>query len=65
VFLQPSDIKGNALLNWQRKNQADDQWLDLPAQGRMQWCLSAITEFCKKQDCFMKGVTCPRCLYHL
>jgi hypothetical protein len=45
VFLQPSDIKGNALLNWQRKNQADDQWLDLPAQGRMQWCLSAITEF--------------------
>jgi len=36
VFLQPSDIKGTALLNWQHKDQADDQWLYLPAQGKMQ-----------------------------
>ena len=26
VFLQPSDIKGTALLNWQHKDQSDDQW---------------------------------------
>ncbi len=36
VFLQPSDIKGTALLNWQHKDRADDQWLYLPAQGKMQ-----------------------------
>ena len=36
VFLQPSDIKGTALLTWQHKNQADDQWLYLPAHGKMQ-----------------------------
>ncbi len=36
VFLQPSDIEGTALLNWQHKDQADDQWLYLPAQGKMQ-----------------------------
>ncbi len=36
VFLQPPDIKGTALLNWQHKDQSDDQWLYLPAQGKMQ-----------------------------
>jgi hypothetical protein len=36
VFLQPSDIKGTALLNWQHKDRSDDQWLYLPAQGKMQ-----------------------------
>ena len=36
VFLQPADIKGTALLNWQHKDQSDDQWLYLPAQGKMQ-----------------------------
>ncbi len=36
VFLGPSDIRGTALLNWQHKNRSDDQWLHLPAQGKMQ-----------------------------
>lgn len=36
AFLAPSDIKGTALLTWQHKSADDDQWLYLPAQGRMQ-----------------------------
>lgn len=35
-FISPTDIKGTALLTWQHKDQADDQWLYLPAQGKMQ-----------------------------
>jgi len=36
VFLTPADVKGTALLTWQHKNQEDDQWLYLPARGKMQ-----------------------------
>jgi hypothetical protein len=36
VFLDPADIKGTALLTWQHKAQEDDQWLYLPARGKMQ-----------------------------
>ena len=36
VFLSPADIKGTALLTWQHKDRANDQWLYLPAQGKMQ-----------------------------
>ncbi len=36
VFSAPSDIKGTALLTWQHKSQEDDQWLYLPARGKMQ-----------------------------
>lgn len=33
VFHSPSGVKGSALLTWQNKNKADDQWLYLPAMG--------------------------------
>jgi hypothetical protein len=33
VFHSPSGIKGSALLTWQNKDKADDQWLYLPAMG--------------------------------
>ncbi len=36
VFLSPADIRGTALLTWQHKDRDDDQWLYLPAQGKMQ-----------------------------
>lgn len=36
VFSSPSDIKGTALLTWQHKVRDDDQWLYLPALGKMQ-----------------------------
>lgn len=36
IFQDPKDIKGTALLTWQKKGGADDQWLYLPAQGKMQ-----------------------------
>jgi len=35
AFLDPADIKGVALLTWQKKSGADDQWLFLPAEGKM------------------------------
>ena len=36
VFLSPADVKGTALLTWQHKDREDDQWLYLPAQGKLQ-----------------------------
>jgi len=36
AFVEPADIRGTALLNWQHADQDDDQWLYLPAQGRLQ-----------------------------
>jgi len=36
VFLDPADIKGTALLTWDHDKDPSDQWLYLPAQGRMQ-----------------------------
>ncbi len=33
VFHSPSGVKGSALLTWQNKDKADDQWLYLPAMG--------------------------------
>lgn len=36
VFLEPSDIRGTALLTWDHEDAQSDQWLYLPAQGRMQ-----------------------------
>jgi hypothetical protein len=36
VFLGPPDIAGTALLTWQHAERADDQWLYLPARGKMQ-----------------------------
>jgi len=36
VFLGPADIRGTALLTWQHRDRDDDQWLYLPAKGRMQ-----------------------------
>ena len=36
VFLSPADVKGTALLTWQHRDQEDDQWLYLPALGKMQ-----------------------------
>lgn len=36
VFLDPADIRGTALLTWDHENAPSDQWLYLPAQGRMQ-----------------------------
>ena len=35
VFMDPSDIKGTALLNWQHKEARDDQWLFMPALKKM------------------------------
>ena len=34
VFRAPAGVKGVALLTWQNKGKADDQWLYLPAMGR-------------------------------
>lgn len=45
AFTDPADIKGTALLVWGHKNQPNDQWLYLPAQGKMQ----RIAESGKKQ----------------
>ena len=36
VFLDPADIKGTALLTWDHDKDPSDQWLYLPAQGKMQ-----------------------------
>jgi outer membrane lipoprotein-sorting protein len=36
VFLSPADVRGTALLTWQHKDREDDQWLYLPAQGKLQ-----------------------------
>ena len=36
VFSEPADISGTALLTWQHQEQDDDQWLYLPARGKMQ-----------------------------
>lgn len=36
VFMEPGDIKGTSLLNWQHEKQADDQWLYMPATKKMQ-----------------------------
>lgn len=36
VFMGPANIKGTALLTWQNENAADDQWIYLAAQGKMQ-----------------------------
>ena len=36
IFLNPADIKGTALLTWQHEDRDDDQWLYLPARGKMQ-----------------------------
>lgn len=36
VFLSPADVRGTALLTWQHQDREDDQWLYLPAQGKMQ-----------------------------
>lgn len=33
VFHSPAGVKGSALLTWQNKDKADDQWLYLPAMG--------------------------------
>ncbi|MBF0118515.1 MAG: outer membrane lipoprotein-sorting protein [Desulfobacterales bacterium] len=36
VFFEPSDVKGTALLTWEQKNNKNDQWLYMPALGKMQ-----------------------------
>ena len=36
VFLSPPDIRGTALLTWEHPDRDDDQWLYLPARGKMQ-----------------------------
>ncbi len=36
VFQQPADVRGTALLTWGQPDRADDQWLYLPAQKKMQ-----------------------------
>lgn len=35
-FLSPRNIRGTALLTWQHKDQEDDQWLYMPARGKLQ-----------------------------
>jgi hypothetical protein len=35
VFTNPVDINGTALLTWEQNNGMDDQWMYLPAQGRL------------------------------
>jgi len=36
VFLSPPNIRGTALLTWEHKNAESDQWLYMPARGKMQ-----------------------------
>ncbi|WP_456324290.1 outer membrane lipoprotein-sorting protein [Desulfonauticus submarinus] len=36
VFTAPADIKGTALLTWENKDRANDQWLYMPAIKKMQ-----------------------------
>ncbi len=36
VFLSPPNIRGTALLTWEHKDAEDDQWLYMPARGKMQ-----------------------------
>nr|HID59105.1 outer membrane lipoprotein-sorting protein [Desulfobacterales bacterium] len=36
VFLSPPNIRGTALLTWEHKDAEEDQWLYMPARGRMQ-----------------------------
>jgi len=36
VFLNPANIRGTALLTWEHKDAEDDQWLYMPARGKMQ-----------------------------
>lgn len=36
IFSGPEDIKGTALLMWGHSDRPNDQWLYLPAQGKMQ-----------------------------
>ncbi len=48
VFLEPSNVRGTAMLTWEHNDRDDDQWLYLPSMRKMQRIASG-----SKQGYFM------------